>query len=387
MYAAAGDLRVDLAAADRGVSGRQPCSRSSSSWPSPSATDGRGGAHEPGRARRASPSWPSLRASPSARPECRAPWSRAGSGQAACPGSRTSSSTRLSSCARVSSVSVPPGCATCRAMSASVRHQPLPTPCGPLASRPRRGRVRSTWRAEPPVPSSPRGDDRRTRRRARVTTTAPVVARATGALAPGLLATQVWRHRVTTAASSSPRAAFRQPTRGSSEAAPGLAHRTPRREQPGANAVTVAFDVFGRRGPVVAAEGRSISIPPRARRRLARRLGARRGVPGGARHRDGWCRLGRPVRPVDRRRDGARHRRLHARRHRNHAGGGGSRCRGDDLRAPAQPVDGGEALVQVTVLTEQGPAGRPSCVRSGAARGDGGRPLPSRPAPTASAQL
>ncbi len=34
---------------------------------------------------------------------------------------------------------------------------------------------------------------------------------------------------------------------------------------PGANAVTVAFDVFGRGGPVAAAEGRSVSIPPRER--------------------------------------------------------------------------------------------------------------------------
>jgi len=34
---------------------------------------------------------------------------------------------------------------------------------------------------------------------------------------------------------------------------------------PGANAVTVAFDVFGRRGPIASAEGRSLSIPPRER--------------------------------------------------------------------------------------------------------------------------
>ena len=102
---------------------------------------------------------------------------------------------------------------------------------------------------------------------AAVTTTAPVVARATGALAPGLVATQVWRHTG-------------DDDRGLAITPCGLpaadawlvgggpgASRTERIvvTNPGANAVTVSFDVFGRGGPVAAAEGRSVSIPPRER--------------------------------------------------------------------------------------------------------------------------
>ncbi len=99
------------------------------------------------------------------------------------------------------------------------------------------------------------------------TTTAPVVARAVGALAPGLVATQVWRHSG-------------DDDRGLAVTPCGLpaadawlvgggpgASRTERIvvSNPGANAVTVAFDVFGRNGPVLAADGRSVSIPPRDR--------------------------------------------------------------------------------------------------------------------------
>ena len=99
------------------------------------------------------------------------------------------------------------------------------------------------------------------------TTTAPVVARAVGALAPGLVATQVWRHSG-------------DDDRGLAVTPCGLpaadawlvgggpgASRTERIvvSNPGANAVTVAFDVFGRKGPVLAADGRSVSIPPRER--------------------------------------------------------------------------------------------------------------------------
>jgi hypothetical protein len=100
-----------------------------------------------------------------------------------------------------------------------------------------------------------------------VTTTAPVLVRATGALAPGLVATQVWRHT-----GDDDRGLVLTPCGLPSADAwligggPG-ASRTERIvvTNPGANAVTVAFDVFGRGGPVAAAEGRSVSIPPRER--------------------------------------------------------------------------------------------------------------------------
>jgi len=100
-----------------------------------------------------------------------------------------------------------------------------------------------------------------------VATTAPVVARATGALAPGLVATQVWRHT-----GDDDRGLVVTPCGLPSADAwligggPGPS-RTERIvvTNPGANAVTVAFDVFGRGGPVAAADGRSVSIPPRER--------------------------------------------------------------------------------------------------------------------------
>jgi hypothetical protein len=100
-----------------------------------------------------------------------------------------------------------------------------------------------------------------------VTGTTPVVARATGAVAPGLVSTQVWRHTgdddrglVVTACGL--------PTADAWLVGGGAgASRTERLvvSNPGANAVTVAFDVFGRSGPVATAEGRSLSIPPRDR--------------------------------------------------------------------------------------------------------------------------
>jgi len=100
-----------------------------------------------------------------------------------------------------------------------------------------------------------------------VTSTPPVVARATGALAPGLLATQVWRHtgdddRGLVVTPCGLPAADAWLVGGG--AGPSRTERLVV-SNPGANAVTVAFDVFGRRGPIASAEGRSLSIPPRER--------------------------------------------------------------------------------------------------------------------------
>ena len=100
-----------------------------------------------------------------------------------------------------------------------------------------------------------------------VTSTAPVLARATGALAPGLLATQVWRHtgdddRGLVVTPCGLPAADAWLVGGG--AGPSRTERLVV-SNPGANAVTVAFDVFGRRGPIASAEGRSLSIPPRER--------------------------------------------------------------------------------------------------------------------------
>ncbi len=95
----------------------------------------------------------------------------------------------------------------------------------------------------------------------------PVVARARGALAPGLVAAQVWRHggdddRGLAVTPCGLPAADAWLVGGA-----GGASRTERIvvSNPGANAVTVAFDVFGSRGPVTSAEGRSLSIRPRSR--------------------------------------------------------------------------------------------------------------------------
>jgi hypothetical protein len=94
-----------------------------------------------------------------------------------------------------------------------------------------------------------------------------VVARATGALAPGLTATQVWSrvgddNRALVVTPCGPAAADAWLVGGGAGAS-----RTERLVvgNPGANAVTVAFDVFGHAGPVAAAEGRSVSVPPRSR--------------------------------------------------------------------------------------------------------------------------
>ncbi|TQM62322.1 DUF5719 family protein [Humibacillus xanthopallidus] len=102
---------------------------------------------------------------------------------------------------------------------------------------------------------------------AAVNATPPVIARAMGALAPGLVATQVWRRT-----GDDDRGLVVTPC-GLPAADAWLlgggagASRTERLvvSNPGANAVTVAFDVFGRAGPVATAEGRSVSVPPRDR--------------------------------------------------------------------------------------------------------------------------
>jgi hypothetical protein len=102
---------------------------------------------------------------------------------------------------------------------------------------------------------------------AAVRDTPPVIARATAALAPGLMATQTWRHtgeddRGLVVTPCSLPAADAWLVGGGAGAS-----RTERLvvSNPGANAVTVAFDVFGRSGPVATAEGRSVSVPPRDR--------------------------------------------------------------------------------------------------------------------------
>jgi hypothetical protein len=94
-----------------------------------------------------------------------------------------------------------------------------------------------------------------------------VVARGTRALAPGLVATQVWART-----SDDDRGLVVTPC-GLPAADAWLvgggagASRTERLvvTNPGANAVTVSFDVYGRSGPVASAEGRSVSVPPRDR--------------------------------------------------------------------------------------------------------------------------
>lgn len=94
-----------------------------------------------------------------------------------------------------------------------------------------------------------------------------VVARATGALAPGLVATQVWRH-----AGDDDRGLTVTPCQVPSSdvwlvaggAGPSRTERVVV-SNPGANAVSVSLEVLGRAGRVDGVADRSISIPPRSR--------------------------------------------------------------------------------------------------------------------------
>ena len=94
-----------------------------------------------------------------------------------------------------------------------------------------------------------------------------VIARAKGAFAPGLVATQVWRH-----GGDDDRGLAVTPCQLPSSdvwlvgggAGPSRTERVIV-SNPGANAVSVSFEVLGRGGPVDAAADRSVSIPPLSR--------------------------------------------------------------------------------------------------------------------------
>ncbi|MEW1953941.1 DUF5719 family protein [Terrabacter sp. NPDC080008] len=99
----------------------------------------------------------------------------------------------------------------------------------------------------------------------------PVFARAGGGLAPGLVATQVWRHT-----GDDDRGLAVTPCQLPSSdvwlvGGGGGASRTERVivTNPGANAVTVSFDVLGRAGRIDAAAGRTMSIAPLSREVLS----------------------------------------------------------------------------------------------------------------------
>lgn len=98
-------------------------------------------------------------------------------------------------------------------------------------------------------------------------TAAPVFASGSGALAPGLVATQVWQR-----SGDDDRGLALTPCQAPASDAwlvggGGGPSRTERVivTNPGANAVSVSFDVYGAAGPVAQAEGRSVSVPPRSR--------------------------------------------------------------------------------------------------------------------------
>jgi hypothetical protein len=102
---------------------------------------------------------------------------------------------------------------------------------------------------------------------AEVSTPEVVMARASGALAPGLVATQVWQHK----GDDDRGLAVTQCQQPSSDvwlvgggAGPSRTERVVV-SNPGANAVSVSFEVFGRSGPIDAADDRSISVPPLSR--------------------------------------------------------------------------------------------------------------------------
>lgn len=95
----------------------------------------------------------------------------------------------------------------------------------------------------------------------------PVFVTGTAGLAPGLAATQIWQR-----AGDDDRGLVVTPCSlpSSDVWLVGGGDGASRSERiivgnPGANAVTVAFEVFGANGPVATAEGRRVSIPPRSR--------------------------------------------------------------------------------------------------------------------------
>ena len=111
------------------------------------------------------------------------------------------------------------------------------------------------------------GAERTTTVRAPVGSADPVLARATGALAPGVLATQVWQR-----SKDDDRGVAVTPCQLPASDAwlvggGGGPSRTERIivANPGANAVTVSFDVYGSQGPVPGGDGRSVSVPPLSR--------------------------------------------------------------------------------------------------------------------------
>jgi hypothetical protein len=100
-----------------------------------------------------------------------------------------------------------------------------------------------------------------------VSTPEVVIARATGALAPGLVATQVWQHKGDDdrGLSVTP---CQQPSSDAWLVGGGAGPSRTERvivSNPGANAVSVSFEVFGRAGRIDAADDRSISVPPLSR--------------------------------------------------------------------------------------------------------------------------
>jgi len=103
--------------------------------------------------------------------------------------------------------------------------------------------------------------------RASVSTADPVVVRADGTMAPGLTATEVWLHR-----GDDDRGLAVTPCQAASSDVWLIGGGTgPSRTErlivsnPGANAVSVGFEVFGARGPVPGADDHDVSIPPLSR--------------------------------------------------------------------------------------------------------------------------
>ena len=102
---------------------------------------------------------------------------------------------------------------------------------------------------------------------AAVSTPEVVIARGTDALAPGLVATQVWQHK-----GDDDRGLSVTPCQPPSSdvwllgggSGPSRTERVVV-SNPGANAVSVSLEVFGRSGRIDAADDRSISVPPLSR--------------------------------------------------------------------------------------------------------------------------
>ena len=104
-----------------------------------------------------------------------------------------------------------------------------------------------------------------------VTTPEPVIAAASGALAPGLVATQVWKHT-----GDDDRGLALTPCQLPSSdvwlvGGGAGASRTERVivSNPGANAVSVSLDVLGRSGRIEGSADRSIPIPPLSRQAIS----------------------------------------------------------------------------------------------------------------------